>query len=281
MAAGRSIQSPKSHFARFKNRYSCVCHGCHVDVALSLSLCFNSPGWGWDVCHLRPVSSCPVSSSVAKLSPAQLQDCSRTTRLQPRTAVWARANGSPRVADADGAHGTSDGPTSSSAHEPATLQFRTAPCWWAEQGWKPLWDYLRRCGANPVPRFKCLDSWKGCLWLVWHVLHASSACLIMQPAMLAMGAGILMDTATVTRRRVAMQSVALGILEHFELGIAGLSVGAKLGGTISRCIKACQGRWLSVSTCSWLPCVRRVIFELDSHEDNLQLQKSWVKSKSW
>ena len=66
--------------------------------------------------------------------------------------------------------------------------------------------------------------------------------LMQQPAMLAMGAGILMDTATVTRRRVAMQSVALGILEHFELGIAGLSVGGKLGGTISRCIKACQGR---------------------------------------
>ena len=98
-----------------------------------------------------------------------------------------------------------------------------------------------------------------------------------QPAMLAMGAGIPMDTATVTRRRVAMQSVALGILEHFELGIAGLSVGAKLGGTISRCIKACQGRWLSVSTCSWLPCVRWVILELDSHEDNLLLQKLWAK----
>lgn len=46
-----------------------------------------------------------------------------------------------------------------------------------------------------------------------------------------------------------MQSVALGILEHFELGIAGLSVGAKLGGAISRCIKACQGRWLSVVGC--------------------------------
>ena len=51
-----------------------------------------------------------------------------------------------------------------------------------------------------------------------------------------------MDTATVTRRGVAMQSVALGILEHFELGIAGLSVGTKLACTISRCIKACQGR---------------------------------------
>ena len=165
----RSIQSPKSHFARFKNRYSCVCHGCHVDVALSLSLYLNSSRWGWDVCHLRPVSSCPVSSSVAKLCPAQLQDCSRTTRLQPRTAVWARANGSPRVAD--GAHGTSDGPTSPSAHEPATLQFRTAPCWWAEQGWKPL----RRCRANPVPRSTCLDSWQWHLRLVRHVHRASSA----------------------------------------------------------------------------------------------------------
>ena len=45
--------------------------------------------------------------------------------------------------------------------------------------------------------------------------------LMQQPAKLAMGAAILMDIATAKRRRVATQSVALGILEHFELGIAG------------------------------------------------------------
>ena len=55
--------------------------------------------------------------------------------------------------------------------------------------------------------------------------------LMQQPAKLAMGAAILMDIATAKRRRVATQSVALGILEHFELGIAGLSLGAKLGST--------------------------------------------------
>ena len=58
-----------------------------------------------------------------------------------------------------------------------------------------------------------------------------------------------MDIATAKIRRVATQLVALGILEHFELGIAGLSFGAKLGSTILRCIKACQGRWLSVVGC--------------------------------
>ena len=76
--------------------------------------------------------------------------------------------------------------------------------------------------------------------------------LMQQPAMLAMGAGILMDTATVTRRRVAMQSVALGILEHFELGIAGILLEPNLVSQYqdaSRHVKAGDYLYLPVVGC--------------------------------
>ena len=78
--------------------------------------------------------------------------------------------------------------------------------------------------------------------------------LMQQPAKLAMGAAILMDIATAKRRRVATQSVALGILEHFELGIAGLSL--FWSQTWKHNTQMHQGMSRQVTICSWLPCVR-------------------------